>query len=84
MINVAQHFGDRARYILFSGMGNDGAEAVVKISQRQTMVWAQTSDSCANSSMPDSAVATGHVSYIGNPRQLASQLVNYLQTQWIM
>lgn len=84
MINVAQHFGDRARYILFSGMGNDGAEAVVKISQRQTIVWAQTSDSCANSSMPDSAVATGHVSYIGNPRQLASQLVNYLQTQWIM
>jgi chemosensory pili system protein ChpB (putative protein-glutamate methylesterase) len=83
MLNVAQHFGRRARYILFSGMGNDGAEAAVKISQQAATIWAQNSASCANSSMPDSAVATGHVSYIGSPRQLASQLVNYLQTQWM-
>jgi chemosensory pili system protein ChpB (putative protein-glutamate methylesterase) len=83
MLNVAQHFASRARYILFSGMGNDGAEAVVKISQSASIIWAQNSDSCANSSMPDSAVATGHISYIGTPRQLASQLVNYLQTQWM-
>ncbi len=83
MLNVAQHFGKRARYILFSGMGNDGAEAAVKISQNTTIIWAQSSESCANSSMPDSAVATGHVSYVGTPRQLASQLVNYLQTQWM-
>ncbi len=82
MINVAEHFSNRARYILFSGMGNDGAEAAVKISQKPTTIWAQNSESCANSSMPDSAVATGRVSYIGTPRQLASQLVNYLQTQW--
>lgn len=82
MLNVAEHFTSRARYILFSGMGNDGAEAAVKISQKPTTIWAQDSKSCANSSMPDSAVATGHVSYIGTPRQLASQLVNYLQTQW--
>lgn len=84
MINVADHFSTRARYILFSGMGNDGAEAAVRISQKPATIWAQDSESCANSSMPDSAVATGHVSYIGTPRQLASQLVNYLQTQWIV
>jgi chemosensory pili system protein ChpB (putative protein-glutamate methylesterase) len=82
MLNVAKHFGSRARYILFSGMGNDGAEAAVKISQKASIIWAQDSKSCANSSMPDSAVATGYISYIGSPRQLASQLVNYLQTQW--
>lgn len=83
MINVAQHFGKRARYILFSGMGNDGSEASVKISHKAATIWAQNSESCANSSMPDNAVATGHVSYVGTPRQLASQLVNYLQTQWV-
>jgi len=82
MLNVADHFSNRARYILFSGMGSDGAEAAVKICQKPTTIWAQNSESCANSSMPDSTVATGHVSYIGTPRQLASQLVNYLQTQW--
>lgn len=84
MLNVADHFSTRARYILFSGMGNDGAEAAVRISQKPATIWAQNSESCANSSMPDSAVATGHVSYIGTPRQLASQLLNYLQTQWIV
>lgn len=83
MINVAQGFSNRARFILFSGMGNDGAEGAISISQNNAIIWAQSSESCANSSMPDSAVATGHVSYIGTPRQLASQLVNYLQTQWI-
>lgn len=83
ILNVDKHFSTRARYILFSGMGNDGAEAVVKISQNPATVWAQNSESCANSSMPDSAVATGHVSYTGTPRQLATQLVNYLQRQWI-
>lgn len=83
MLNVAQHFGNRARYILFSGMGNDGAEAAIKICQRPAVIWAQNSESCANSSMPDSAVATGHISYIGSPRQLALQLVNYLQTRWM-
>jgi chemosensory pili system protein ChpB (putative protein-glutamate methylesterase) len=82
MLNVAKHFGPRARYILFSGMGSDGAEAAVKISQHASIIWAQDSKSSANSSMPDSAVSTGHVSYIGSPRQLASQLVNYLQTHW--
>lgn len=84
ILNVAKHYSLRARYILFSGMGNDGAEAVVQISQKPTTVWAQNSESCANSSMPDSAVATGHVSYVGTPRQLATQLVNYLQRQWIV
>jgi chemosensory pili system protein ChpB (putative protein-glutamate methylesterase) len=83
MLNTAQHYGARARYILFSGMGNDGAEAVIRISQSPAVIWAQNSESCANSSMPDSAVATGCISYIGTPRQLASQLVNYLQTQWM-
>lgn len=81
ILNVANHFSSRAHYILFSGMGNDGAEAVIKISQSASTIWAQNSESCANSSMPDSAVATGHVSYVGTPRQLAIQLVNYLQTQ---
>jgi chemosensory pili system protein ChpB (putative protein-glutamate methylesterase) len=83
MLNVAQYYGPRACYILFSGMGNDGAEAAVKISHQAAIIWAQDSESCANSSMPDSAVATGHISYIGSPRQLASKLVNYLQAQWI-
>lgn len=83
MLNVGRHYGDRARYILFSGMGNDGAEATNQLAYQNAVIWAQNSESCANSSMPESAIDTGHVTYIGTPRQLALQLVNYLQTQWI-
>jgi hypothetical protein len=67
--------------VLF-GMGNYRAEAAIKISQHASITWAQDSKSSANSSIPNSAVSTEHVSYIGSPRQLALQLVNYLQTQW--
>ena len=83
MLNVGKHYGARARHIIFSGMGNDGAEATTQLVQQKTIVWAQSKESCASSSMPESAIETGYVSYIGTPRQLALQLLNYLQTQWI-
>lgn len=84
ILNVARAFGDRARYIIFSGMGNDGAEAISTLAHNDVVIWAQNPESCANSSMPESAVATGRVSYSGTPQQLAAQLVNYLQTQWVV
>jgi len=43
-------------------------------------VWAQTTDTCANSSMPDSARATGCVTFSGSPRGLAEHLVEHAKT----
>ena len=71
-----EYYGQRAGYILFSGMGNDGSEAVMSLSNSQVPVWAQTPQSCANASMPESAIETNRVNYIGDPYQLALQLVN--------
>lgn len=83
ILNVADYYGPRAGYILFSGMGNDGAEAIVSLKDKQVPVWAQTPGTCANGSMPESAIETNRVNYIGDPYQLALQLVNCVKNSWI-
>lgn len=79
IVNVHEHYGVQSGYIIFSGMGNDGAEAIVNLPSPRGPIWAQASQSCANASMPDSAIGTHQVSYIGDPYQLALQLVNYMK-----
>ena len=81
--NVSRSYGRRAGYILFSGMGNDGADAIVNLNDAEVPVWVQTPATCANSSMPESAIATRRVNYIGDPYQLALQLVNRIKHSWI-
>jgi chemosensory pili system protein ChpB (putative protein-glutamate methylesterase) len=71
--------------ILFSGMGKDGAEAVQSLTQNEgavpLQIWAQNSESCASSAMPDSSRKTGAVNFSGTPRELAKHLVAYIQIQ---
>lgn len=69
--------GLRTGAILFSGMGNDGAIAGQKMKRMNVPVWAQSADTCASSSMPDSARAVGCVSFSGSPRDLALQLTQH-------
>ncbi|MFC3680599.1 chemotaxis protein CheB [Bacterioplanoides pacificum] len=83
ILNVHSCYGERAGYILFSGMGNDGAEAIVGLPDEQLKIWAQLPQSCANSSMPESAIETGRVRYSGDPQQLALQLVNHIKNTWV-
>ena len=83
ILNVDAWYGERAGYILFSGMGNDGSEAIVGLSDEQQRIWAQTPDTCANASMPESAIETGRVRYTGDPQQLALQLVNHIKNTWV-
>lgn len=83
IINTLKGF-PQAGIILFSGMGNDGAEAVSQLDAAQTQVWAQSSDTCASAAMPDASRETGKVSFSGSPQQLAQHLVeqvHQLETQ---
>jgi len=83
ILNVNACYGDRAGYIVFSGMGNDGAEAIVSLPAEQQKIWAQKPESCANSSMPESAIETDRVRFVGDPQQLALQLVNHVKNTWV-
>lgn len=74
---MADNLGQQTGAILFSGMGSDGAAGAVKLHSMNIPVWAQTATTCANSSMPDSARATGCVGFSGSPAQLAQQLARH-------
>lgn len=78
---VARYAGSRFGCILFSGMGSDGAESITSVPQGLPL-WVQRPDTCGNASMPESAIGTGRITYIGDPYQLALQLVQNVKLKW--
>jgi chemosensory pili system protein ChpB (putative protein-glutamate methylesterase) len=68
-----------AGVIIFSGMGNDGAEAIQQLKDHALIVWAQSSETCASSAMPDACRETGAVKFSGSPQEMARQLVARVQ-----
>lgn len=81
MLNVSRAFGHRCGHILFSGMGDDGAEAARELAHSGCPIWVQSPDSCANASMVESVIETQNVNFMGDPDQLALQLVNRFNQQ---
>lgn len=76
--NVAQQYGSNCHAIVFSGMGSDGSLGAALVKEQGGTVWAQTSSSCVQSSMPDSAVETGVVDWQGAPAEMAEKLISWL------
>ena len=76
--DVARRYGKYAGAILFSGMGDDGKLGANRMLEAGGQVWVQSAESCVISSMPDNVRKHCEVSFIGNPEQLAKQLVKHL------
>ncbi|MCY1518736.1 Chemotaxis response regulator protein-glutamate methylesterase [compost metagenome] len=81
MLNLAQHFGAQCGVIAFSGMGSDGSAAAAYLRRQGGLIWTQSAESCACSSMPDSLREGGYSSFSGDPRELAAKLVEHLAAQ---
>ena len=79
--HVSDGFAGACGAILFSGMGNDGAIAAPRLAASGGPVWAQSTETCAVSSQPDSVRETGCVSFSGSPEQLALQLVEQVRKE---
>lgn len=79
MCSVSKRFGSMAGAIIFSGMGDDGAQGCRYFLANGGTVWAQDTASCEISSMPDYARATGAVSFSASPEELARNLVRLLE-----
>ncbi|HEX4974843.1 MAG TPA: chemotaxis protein CheB [Pseudomonadales bacterium] len=77
----SDYYGPHCSTILFSGMGSDGALYAPEQIKNGGKIWAQSADTCACSSMPDSARQTGCVSFSGTPKQLALQLVAQIRRE---
>ncbi len=73
--DVCNYYKERAGVIIFSGMGADGVLASQKFAEQfQGNIWAQNSESCVVSSMPDSVRKASLVSYSGSPEALALKI----------
>lgn len=71
--NIARVYRKRSGIIIFSGMGDDGAASCRLIKQQGGKVWVQRPEQCTIASMPDAAIATGTVTFIGSPLELADE-----------
>ncbi len=78
---VAKQYGKMSGAIIFSGMGDDSAGAAEYLTSVGGTLWAQTEETCANSSQPDAARQTGYVTYNGSPQQLAAKLMQTLRAE---
>ncbi len=78
LANVSRRFHKRSIAIIFSGMGSDGSISGPLMVEAGGVIWAQDERTCACPSQPDSMRATGCVSFTGNPFDLASRLVTYV------
>ena len=81
MLNLGRQYGRRCGVIAFSGMGSDGSAAAAYVIRQGGVIWTQRAESCACPSMPDSLREAGYSSYSGDPRELATALINHLAEQ---
>jgi len=80
MTDISMRYGVHTSSIMFSGMGCDGVRGSQLIASRGGRVWAQDTDSCVISSMPDSTRRAGIVGFNGTPEELAAQLTDYFES----
>ncbi|WP_410210493.1 chemotaxis protein CheB [Aquirhabdus sp.] len=83
MRRAAEAFGSRLMTIVFSGMGDDGSDAVDDVQSVHGVIWAQTASSCVCASQPDHVRASGKVSFNGTPEILAEHLQQFISEQSI-
>jgi len=80
MTDISMRYGIHTSALMFSGMGSDGVRGTQLIAARGGKIWAQDSESCVISSMPDSSRRAGVVGYTGTPEELAEKLIDYFKT----
>ncbi len=79
---VARIYRERGGAIVFTGMGDDGANSCTMLHHRGGQVWIQTAASCTIDSMPVSVAKKGFVHFSAAPAELAQQFVK-LHTQGV-
>lgn len=74
---VARVYKQRSGVIVFSGMGDDGAESCEMMHHRGGQVWIQAEETCTIDSMPASVAKRGLVKVRAAPLELAKQFVEF-------
>lgn len=79
--SMSSVYKDKCGAIIFSGMGQDGLTGARKMLESGGAVWAQSVDTCANSSMPEAVINANIASVIAAPEVLAERLSRLIKSQ---
>lgn len=79
MRSAARHFAGATVGVLLSGMGRDGADGMLAISQAGGVTFAQNEATCVVYGMPKEAVALGAAQFVLGMEQIAPALASLLQ-----
>lgn len=71
---LARIYREKLGVIIFSGMCSDGEVGCRVAKACGGEVWAQTPETCVSAAMPKAAIATGNVTRLGSPEDLAEAL----------
>lgn len=76
--NTSDVYGSELINIIFSGMGNDGAQHLDLIQDNDSQLWAQDPSVSTCPSQPQAIVDSGYCGFIGSPVALAQKLTDYI------
>ncbi|MDF2387962.1 PAS domain-containing protein [Nostoc ellipsosporum NOK] len=82
-ISLAEERGSKAIAVVLSGGDADGSRGLEAIKGAGGITFAQTSETAAVSSMPNTAVASGHVDFIMTPKEIAEELAKISRHPYI-
>jgi two-component system, chemotaxis family, CheB/CheR fusion protein len=74
--SLAADCGAKTIGVILSGGDDDGSKGLAVIKEAGGITFAQSEDSAQVSSMPNMAIATGHVDFILPPAEIAAKLVS--------
>ncbi|MEW5739265.1 MAG: chemotaxis-specific protein-glutamate methyltransferase CheB [Myxococcota bacterium] len=60
-LSLADHLGAKAKAVVLTGMGDDGARGVAALGREGAEVWAEAESTAVVFGMPQAAISTGHV-----------------------
>ncbi|BAY41111.1 two-component hybrid sensor and regulator [Nostoc sp. NIES-2111] len=75
-MSLAQDRGSKAIGVVLSGGDSDGTRGLEAIKEAGGITFAQCEESAGVSSMPNTAIASGHVDFILTPQKIAEELAN--------
>jgi len=73
--SVIQSFGEKAIFVLLTGMGRDGAEEMAKMKKLGGFTIAQDKESSVVHGMPGEAIRLGGASVVLPPEKIPSKLI---------
>lgn len=82
-LSLAADLGSKAIAVVLSGGDGDGSQGLEAVKDAGGITFAQSEDSAQVSSMPNTAVATGHVDFILLPEQIAGELAKISRHPYI-